>query len=632
MPTAKRAILVGWDGADPVKVWKYLNEGLLPNLAKVVARGVRAENMQGVHPTITPPNWASLATGAYPGTHGITCFWEHHGGEPLDQLHLGFDSKECLAEYIWDAAARAGKKSIVFNYPTGWPATSPDHQTVVDGAGVWLARRLAIDAERLVQGEQGNFQPEETYKLGHFNRDSNFAIASEAHQMAPDKADRARVPIGPARNWENLPESARPPLELSLPICRSRELRFGLLIDRGGNGYDTMLICSRRDGAQPLAEMTPGGWSEWVYDVYPDGEERVPVYLRYKLIALAADGSACHFYTSYAVSRVEDPRYFHPQGVWNDLIENVGPLHCYVGVPNDGIRLEVMTEIHDWYGRAAKYLALKNEWAILYMHAHGPDYANHNYINQADALGVNGEQWQHYENILRGYYVACDKMLGHFLDLADDETLLLVVSDHGAVTRAYDQPGLGQPHAVGGTILEEKGFLRYKTVDGQVQVDWENTRAICQRSSYVYVNLKGREPHGIVDPSEYEALVDELVELLHDYRDPKTGRKPVQLALRREDMPVLGLYGDRIGDIFFTVRPGWSRLHGGQLTTGKFGNTSVGCLFAMAGPGVKSGVTLKRPVKVVDVVPTICQAAGIPVPAHCEGAVLYQAFDGHPGL
>ena len=147
---AKKAIVIGLDGADPMMVKKFMKEGKLPNLKKAKEFGVTTEDMSmhGVHPTITPPNWASLATGALPCTHGITCFWNHKIGEPLDKLSYGFNSQLCEAEFIWDSAAREGKKSIVFNYPTAWPPTEKDFTIYVDGTGIAVNSRALVDNER----------------------------------------------------------------------------------------------------------------------------------------------------------------------------------------------------------------------------------------------------------------------------------------------------------------------------------------------------------------------------------------------------------------------------------------------------------------------------------------------------
>ena len=72
----KRAMLLGLDGADPVIIKRMIAEGRLPNMKKVMEQGAHTENldMMGVFPTVTPPNWTTLATGNYPKTHGITCF------------------------------------------------------------------------------------------------------------------------------------------------------------------------------------------------------------------------------------------------------------------------------------------------------------------------------------------------------------------------------------------------------------------------------------------------------------------------------------------------------------------------------------------------------------------------------
>jgi predicted AlkP superfamily phosphohydrolase/phosphomutase len=84
----KKVLLLGLDGADALQVKKYVSEGKLPNFKKVISQGVTTKDysMRSVLPAITPPNWASLATGAFPNTHGITCFWNHTLGNPLDQL------------------------------------------------------------------------------------------------------------------------------------------------------------------------------------------------------------------------------------------------------------------------------------------------------------------------------------------------------------------------------------------------------------------------------------------------------------------------------------------------------------------------------------------------------------------
>ena len=108
---AQKVMVIGYDGADPVFVNTLIGQGKLPNFKRMQEMGVTTESigMIGALPTITPPCWATLANGAWPGTHGITCFWNHTRGNELDELDLGWSSKQTSAEFIWDAYAKAGK-------------------------------------------------------------------------------------------------------------------------------------------------------------------------------------------------------------------------------------------------------------------------------------------------------------------------------------------------------------------------------------------------------------------------------------------------------------------------------------------------------------------------------------------
>lgn len=90
---------------------------------------------------------------------------------------------------------------------------------------------------------------------------------------------------------------------------------------------------------------------------------------------------------------------------------------------------------------------------------------------------------------------------------------------------------------------------------------------------------------------------------------------------------MIGLYGDRIGDIVYGVRPEVSGEHGRQIPTGEFGIGSMKGLLVMKGPNIKKGYRLKRTVWLTDIVPTICYLMDIPVPKDTEGAIIYQALE-----
>jgi predicted AlkP superfamily phosphohydrolase/phosphomutase len=206
--------------------------------------------------------------------------------------------------------------------------------------------------------------------------------------------------------------------------------------------------------------------------------------------------------------------------------------------------------------------------------------------------------------------------------VADDKTLVVVVSDHGAKAKMADF-NVNQ-------ILAGAGLLTYLPAEEGTarRVDWSRTRAFGQRTVHIYVNTKGRDPEGIVEPGkEYEQVREEVIKALHEYVDPTTGLKPIVLALTREDARILGHCDERSGDIIYAVDPRFYKEHGPHLPTAQVGTGDLRSLFIMVGPGVKKGVTLERTVWLTDIVPTVCHLAELPIPRHCEGAIVYQALE-----
>ena len=112
--SAKKLIVLGIDGMDPRLTKKFVEEGKMPNTEKFLKKAACREDLVllGAMPTITPPMWTTLATGAYPMTHGITCFWRNYPGR-IDAITYNLDSRNCKAEPIWNCTAEAGMKTLV---------------------------------------------------------------------------------------------------------------------------------------------------------------------------------------------------------------------------------------------------------------------------------------------------------------------------------------------------------------------------------------------------------------------------------------------------------------------------------------------------------------------------------------
>jgi arylsulfatase A-like enzyme len=88
-----------------------------------------------------------------------------------------------------------------------------------------------------------------------------------------------------------------------------------------------------------------------------------------------------------------------------------------------------------------------------------------------------------------------------------------------------------------------------------------------------------------------------------------------------------GEKGERVGDIVYAINPKYGRQHGPAWPTHEIGIGSMRGLLIMTGPGVKEGEVLKRRVDLVDVVPTLCHLADLPIPRDAEGGIIYQALE-----
>ena len=104
----------------------------------------------------------------------------------------------------------------------------------------------------------------------------------------------------------------------------------------------------------------------------------------------------------------------------------------------------------------------------------------------------------------------------------------------------------------------EKGNLLHYKNKRTGEIDWSKTKAYHFQESYIHVNLKGKYLNGIVEKFDLETVKDEIIRLLEEVKDEETGEHLVQIAAKKEDMNLLGFYGDRVGEVIFFLKP-WNR-------------------------------------------------------------------------
>jgi len=644
----KKAMIFGIDAPIAPRLYKYCKEGKLPTLARIIDNGVWAKYALVPLPTITPTGWTSISTGAWPGTHCVTDFNVHNPGDSLDVTHPGFLSGDVKAEYVWNAIARAGKKSVIVNYPTTWPPNIKDGYQI-GGAGVSVNMWLGVGAEadqplHVPETEMVFPFTEHGAEVGRGMRwtpwnhrplaSLSYAIlfSTKKFEKTPRMVPRLlelREPSG----WSNVP-SARRALEADVVVTPSgpryemeTPVWHMLVLDTKGEGYDRVVICEAKDAASPMADLRLGQWSPVITREFQTEVGPKKASFALKLQRLSKDAQDLLLYHS-AICALDGWAY--PESLAAEIKSEKGmPFYGASGFHSFnlgyGADTDTLFEIAEferqWLSDACTYILKNKPWDLFMMHYHLPDGAYHTLEGLVDA-GLLDPGSKLYQEIELGVYQKCDQLAADLLACVDeDETVFAMTSDHGATGHG---PELNRQN-----ILEEAGLM-VRDKDGKV--DWSKTKAYAQRVVYVYVNLKGRDPHGIVEPGEeYSQVQEEIIKALTDYVSPVNGKRPIRLALRKEDARVLGLYGDYVGDVVYAMREDFNGTHGPMLPTGEFatesGMSSAAGIFAIAGPGIKKGVELERNVQAVDLVPTICYLLGWPMPKDAEGAVIYQALE-----
>ena len=623
---ARRAILIGMDGASMELVKNMVDWGHMPHLGKLMARGVHRP-MIGVFPTLTPPGWTATSTGAWPGNHGVLDFSIRKLGGRLDETVWGINTGLSQAEYLWNTVERAGRTPLLVKWEMSWPPTVTSG-IQVEGTGPGVSNHHQIAGYHLFVA--GGWQRRQ---IGG-QRDPETLDPSALQTVS----DVDPVTITDAEHWTDLPPSARPPKEVLLtilPLARGRDtmlrgergvpkLFYGLIYASGDSGYDRVRICRTRDGGSAVTELAMGGWSGWWRDEFVIDDEEIDGYVRMKLVNLTPDADAFELFVPQIWPALG---YTQPTEVSAEIDEHVGnflqnPARDALGIIDDDTYFELLGFHHERLADVADYLTTsRDDWAMLFIETHASDYTSHFFLGQADEVSGADEQTRQrcLEGVIRTYS-SIDDLIGRMADIADEETLICIVADHGGTPNQFQAVQIED-------VLEQAGFLVYEEdSEGERVVDWSRTRAAPVGLVHVFINLQGREPTGIVPVANYEETQLALIDALHAYTDPATGRHPFSLALTNADAEMVNLWGEAVGDVVYALRPEFDGAHGKQLPSVSFGIAGQHCTYVLAGPGVKEGVALRGQVRAVDVAPTLCYLLGLPMPRNVEGGVVYEAL------
>jgi predicted AlkP superfamily phosphohydrolase/phosphomutase len=215
-------------------------------------------------------------------------------------------------------------------------------------------------------------------------------------------------------------------------------------------------------------------------------------------------------------------QYTYPASLKAEIEKRIG--EYMVDVPN------FRTENKDWLlrkiyemtekrFRVVRYLMRKKPWDFFMFVEMGTDRIHHGFWKFMDPQHIRHEPGNRFVDAILEYYKYIDREIAELLDNLDDDTVVMVISDHGA--KRMD----------GGIAINEwlmqNGYLTLKQPPAgvvpieKVEIDWSRTKAWGAGGYYgrLFLNIRGREPQGVIEPSEVEAVKEQLISRLEAITD-----------------------------------------------------------------------------------------------------------------
>lgn len=663
-PMTEKILVLGIDGMDPRYTKKLLAAGKMPNTKKLMDRGAYREDlmMLGSHPTITPPMWTTLSTGAHPVTHGITCY-NRQSDKGLEWVEYNFDSRKCKAEQLWNVFAEAGKKTLVFHWPgSSWPPTSDNENLfVVDGTNPPCVNGLArVDGEFLFLADQNieypifkeraasdsnipcvvndlstsDLQLDTSQAMGHQKK---VMLSTEEGEgvVSVLPVDVVLSPIKTAEGWINAPEDAK---EFTLLLSQGLLRRVGLILRNERGEYDRIALYKNKKTTKPIVVLEKDQFTPYVFDDAQVDDKLMPAFRNMRLLELAQDGTQLKLWVSPAVDLNNDDLW-SPKRLYQEITQNVGYPHPFSFMGGSDKKLikdctgANWWAIGKWQADSINYLIEHEKIDVVFSHYHSVDLQGHMIVKYLKEKNLPGQKLTEaeYIELFDFVYRQADDYIGEFLHLLDKNWTILLVSDHGQVCPEHEHHLLGDPNGVNVRVLQKLGYtvLKYDENGEEMhEIDWSKTKAVATRANQIYLNLVNRNHgRGIVPLEEQYELEEEIMTALYSYRDETTNKRVIACALRNRDAVLLGLGGSECGDIIYWTAEGYNMDHGDSLsTTQGYAETSVSPIFIAAGCGIKENFLTTRIVREVDVAPTVAALGGVRMPRECEGAPVYQIF------
>ena len=609
----KKVIVIGLDGFEPKITEAMMTRGELPNLMKIREQGGYSR-LKTTPSAQTPVAWSTFSTGTNPGGHGVFDFLTRDTKTYLPIMALSrYEQKNAFVlpkvvnmrrgTPFWDLLSAKDIESTIIRVPCAYPPDKVKGR-MLSGVGVPDLR-------------------------GGFGTPTFYSTRTIQTTEQSEKVVTVSVQDGKVATHVIGPRDSKTKSDHKFDI--------NIQIDRPNN---KIIITSQ--GQPDKLEVQFGKWSKWLKVSFKVGMmQSVSGIVRFNLRQIEPE---FELYASPVNFETEEPLFpiSSPQEYAHDLAMKIGRYYTAgMAEDHDGLNNERFDEA-DYLDQCRivlrerrkmmEYELGRFEKGFFFCLFDTPDRLAHMCwrFTEPNHPANRGEDVSRYAKVIDEHYRECDEIVGETMKHADNETLFIVLSDHGMNSF---QRGLNL-----NTWLHDNGYLALKSGfkpgesgDFFQNVDWDKTKAFAMGLGCIFLNKKGREANGIVTDGEAESVRAGIVSGLTGLVDEARSTVAVRGVTRREQV-YSGPYANEAPDLMVKFSEGyrvsWDTPLGG-VPQGLFAdNVKKWGGDHVIDPALASGVLFMNKKfsegtpGLVDLAPTILNALDVQKGAEMEGSDL----------
>lgn len=628
--SSKKVMILGIDGMDPNLLKQFADEGLMPTFKELMKEGYFS-SLGTTIPPQSPVAWASFITGMHPGKHGIFDFVHRDPKtfEPFLSTSKSEDSTSTLNLGKWKIPLKSGKVELLRQGTPFWKYLHDNH--IFSSIFKIPANFPVVDKD--TQAISGMGTPD---LLGSYG---TFTVFAEKEPKLISELSGGRIVklSSPTYTFKTKIEG---PVNSFLNEEEVKYASVDFTIDKDPENKIVRIRLQDKDYV-----LQEGEWSPWIsvnFELFPL-IGNVKGIVRFFVQKVQPDLQV--YMTPINVDPI-DPTLplCYPKDYSKKVANDVGMFYTQ-GFPEDTKALSTGIFSYDEFFTQGKKVLKENlrlfdrelknfNDGVFFFYFTSIDQNSHMLLHLMDPKHVLYQKniSDKLKNSMRYYYSEMDKMLKKALTKVDDDTTLIIMSDHGFAP-FYREFNLSTWLVKNGftAVTDKDKFYESESYD---YVDWSKTKAYALGINCIYLNLKSREKNGCLTDEEGEKVKKELIAKLEKEIDPKTGFHPVTKAYDTNEA-----YANKFPEIRPDIVVGYNRGYriSDGACLGKFPKDIFAdrtnkwaadhCMDPSHVPGIlitNKKIQKKNP-HIVDLAPSILALYGISTPEDMDGKDIFMA-------